>query len=261
MLKGLFYPYTPTGASSIIPELPWSYAGNIFAVEYRADMDKIESLLPEGFHTVSDKCSVFFCEWQASAASGTGYLDPVRSQYLEAFFLIQCEYKGEIKAYCPFIWVDNDVALLRGLLQGFPKQLGDIGMTKVMPILSAASPEYKPGYSFAGTCAAKNRELFTAKVSTEEKVDHLPEPNFGQIINRIAIPDLREGHIGENLFEMIVKKTNSTDVHVSDVWQGSAEFQLNTEYYPDLGLMAPKEVGKGYVFSFTFTVQSLEYDL
>lgn len=261
MLKGLFYPYTPTGASSIIPELPWSYAGNIFAVEYRADKDKIASLLPEGFHAVSDKCSVFFCDWQATAASGDGYLDPVRSQYLEAFFLIECEYKGEMKSYCPFIWVDNDVALLRGLLQGFPKQLGSIGMTRVMPIESAASPEYKAGHSFAGTCAAKNRELFSMKVKTTEKVDHLPSPSFGQVINRLAIPDLREGHIGEVLFEMIVKKTNSTDVRVSDIWQGDAQFQLNTDYYPDLALMAPKEVGKGYVFSFTFTVQSLEYDL
>lgn len=261
MLKGLFYPYTPTGASSIIPDLPWSYAGNIFAVEYRADMDKAAALLPEGFRAVSDKCSVFFCDWQASAASGAGYLDPVRSQYLEAFFLIECEYRGETKAYCPFIWVDNDTALLRGLLQGFPKQLGDIGMTRVMPVPSAASPVYGPGNAFAGTCAAKNRELFSVKVTAREKADHLPDPNFGQVINRLTIPDLRAGRIGDTLFKMIVKKTNSTDVHVSDIWQGDAEFRLNTDYYPDLGLMAPVKVGKGYVFSFAFTVQSLEYDL
>lgn len=155
MLKGLFYPYTPSGKSSAVPELPWSYAGNFIAAEYRADMEKAASLLPEGFHAISNKCAVFFCEWQATAGSGDGYLDPVRSQYREAFFLIQCEYKGEVKAYCPFIWVDNDVALLRGILQGFPKQLGAIGLTRVVPITSVATPAYEKGYTFAGTCAAK----------------------------------------------------------------------------------------------------------
>lgn len=99
------------------------------------------------------------------------------------------------------------------------------------------------------------------KVTTESKTDHMPEPNFGQVINRLAFPDLREGHLGENLFELVVKKTNSTDVHVSDIWQGPAELEVDHRYYSDLALLEPKEVGKGYAFSFAFTLQSLEYDL
>ena len=33
-------------------------------------------------------------------------------------------FQGEPVAYCPFIFVDQDVSLMRGLIQGWPKQFG-----------------------------------------------------------------------------------------------------------------------------------------
>lgn len=45
--------------------------------------------------------------------------------------LLQCSYQGEVGYLVPFIWVDNDFTLMRGFIQGFPKTLGRIYMTKL----------------------------------------------------------------------------------------------------------------------------------
>ncbi|MEQ1898399.1 MAG: acetoacetate decarboxylase family protein [Vicinamibacterales bacterium] len=36
-------------------------------------------------------------------------------------------------AYCPFIFVDQDTALMRGLAQGWPKQIGSVWITRLSP--------------------------------------------------------------------------------------------------------------------------------
>ena len=36
-LVGFFYPRTATGRSSLLPEPPWHYSGDLLTVEYRTD--------------------------------------------------------------------------------------------------------------------------------------------------------------------------------------------------------------------------------
>ena len=36
-LAGFFYPRTATGRSSLLPEPPWHYSGDLLTVEYRTD--------------------------------------------------------------------------------------------------------------------------------------------------------------------------------------------------------------------------------
>jgi len=47
----------------------------------------------------------------------------VRSQYHETIFLTSASYQSTPCGYCLFIWVDRDVSLMRGLVQGWPKQI------------------------------------------------------------------------------------------------------------------------------------------
>ena len=45
-LAGFFYPRTATGRSSLLPEPPWHYSGDLLTVEYRADPARVAELLP-----------------------------------------------------------------------------------------------------------------------------------------------------------------------------------------------------------------------
>ena len=45
-VKGFFYPRTAEGRSSIIPDPPWFYSGDLLTVEYRTDPERVAELLP-----------------------------------------------------------------------------------------------------------------------------------------------------------------------------------------------------------------------
>lgn len=260
MVKGLFYPFTPSGKDSMMPELPWHYTGNCMVVEFEADSEKLVSLLPEGLSYRNNKCAAYFFEWQANAADGKGYLDPFRSQYKEALFLVSATYKDRDASFCPYIWVDNDIALQRGLLQGYPKQLGEIATTRIYPIAGHAAPVLAEGGEFAGACAAKGHRLIDGHVTLKEKSNKLPDPFITNIINRFTLPNLTSAHLGETLLDKFVVKSNTSDVEVSEIWSGDAELTIHDDYYQDLGILKPVKVTGGSFFSMCFTLNSLEYE-
>ena len=61
---------------------------------------------------------------------------------------------GEEVTTCPYIWVDKDFALVRGWIQGFPKKLGQIDMTRSFGLDCRAE-----GRTFAGTVSANGHRL------------------------------------------------------------------------------------------------------
>ena len=259
-LNGLFYPFTDTGRSSLIPPLPWHYTGNCVAAEYEADPDQLRKLVPDGMELADGRVALHFFDWQ-SGAEDEGYLDPIRSQYKEALFFINVNYKGKETAFCPFIWVDNDVAIMRGLLQGYPKQLGSVWITRPYPLPGKAAPVIGAGGRFAGSCSAKDHRLIDIKIELKEEGNALPAPGLGTgVINRMALPDITEEGMGGMLIDQFVVKSNSSDVSVANIWNGSAEVSIHDDYYPELAYLRPVGEAKGIFFSMCFTLNSLGYD-
>ena len=259
-LKGLFYPFTDTGASSLLPPLPWNYSGQAIAVEYRGDSTQLEKLVPEGMELADDRCSVHFFDWQSCAGDDEGYLDPIRAQYREAFVLINVKYTDRVTGYCPFIWVDNDIAIMRGLLQGYPKQLGSVWVTRSYPVPGKASPVLGVGGKFAGTCNAKDRRLIDLKVELKESADAIPVPGLGSVVNKMVIPNISKGNLGTNLIDQFVVKSNTSDLTIGNIFKGDAELQVHDDYYPELGYVKPVEITAGYVFPMAFSLNSVEYE-
>ena len=84
----------------------------------------------EPFADDPGRCAALFVDWQSCTDSGDELLDPVRGQYREFFLVVNAVLDGEHVTTCPYIWVDTDFALIRGWIQGFPKKLGSIHMTR-----------------------------------------------------------------------------------------------------------------------------------
>ena len=140
MLKGYTLPRTPRGTSSLAPAPPWHYVGNALAVEFAADAAAAAAFLPDGLKLDSERCAAYFIEWQYVSESGVEYLDPITSQYRETIILLSARCNGSPVAYCPFIWVDQDVSLMRGLAQGWPKQIGSTWITRAYDLPSRHLP-------------------------------------------------------------------------------------------------------------------------
>ena len=168
--RGFFYPRTATGRASLLPAPPWYYSGDLLTVEYRTEPARVAALLPEPLGPAPDDpgaVAMIWADWQSCGASREELLDPVRSQYKEAFLVVRCSYAGTTYSRCVFIWVDKDFALVRGIHQGYPKKLGSIHMTRPHPMPQAA-PQLAPGARFGATLAAADRRLAQAVITLRE---------------------------------------------------------------------------------------------
>ncbi|RPI20925.1 MAG: acetoacetate decarboxylase [Acidobacteria bacterium] len=258
MLNGYTLPRTPKGNSSLAPSPPWHYVGTCLAVEYEADPGAVASFLPPGLEFNSSNCAAYFAEWQYASESGEEYLDPVRSQYHETIFLISASYEGTPCGYCPFIWVDQDVSLMRGLIQGWPKQIGSTWITRSYDLPSKAAPSAGPGGRFGATLAVKDRRLVEAVVTLREETRQPPNPTFAGAVLMRYFPELVAArHDHPAVHELV--RLKSRDVRISPIWKGDATLRIFDNPYLELPALRPTRVAAGYRFSCALTVDDLVF--
>lgn len=256
MLKGYTLPRTPRGISCLAPQPPWHYVGNALAVEYEVDSVVAATFLPDGLELASDRAAAYFIEWQYSSETDEEYLDPIRSQYRETIILLSANFNGVPVAYCPFIWVDQDVSLMRGLIQGWPKQIGSTWITRSYDLPSRANPVVGPGGRFGATLSVRDRRLIEAQVTLGELTDCLPSPNFATAVNVRYFPELAAGKHREPVINELVQ-LKSRDVKVSPIWKGEAAIHFLDHPYIELPDLRPTAVIAGYRFSFALIVDDL----
>jgi enduracididine biosynthesis enzyme MppR len=259
MLRGYSLPRSPEGRSSLVPSPPWYYAGDFLVLEYWADPEAVAAVLPPGLdpHPDPGRCAALFVDWQSCSELGGELDDPVRSQYKEFFVVVNALLDGEPVTTCPYIWVDRDFALARGWVQGFPKKLGSIQMTRHFPVASRAGPALGPGGRFAGTLAAGDRRLAFGAVTLEREAQEGPTHNDPPLVNVRHFPRLEGGRHAEPAVHELVR-ARSRDREISSLWEGSAELELYPAPSEELAALAPVEVGKGFRFTFAYTVDDLE---
>lgn len=256
MLKGFSQPRTPKGLSSLVPPPPWHFVGNVLAVEYESDPDAVASFLPEKLGPLSGKCCVYFIEWQYASDDGEEHLDPVRSQYRETLFLISGAYQGKPIAFCPFIWVDQDLSLVRGMIQGWPKQLGSTWMTRAYSLPSKAGAMEAAGGQFGATLSVREQRIAEARVMLCEQTHTLPSPGFSSAVNLRWFPDMALGKQDAPLVNDLVQ-LKSKDIAVSPIWKGEASLKIAEDPLLEISGLKPLSVTAGYRFTLALTVHDL----
>jgi acetoacetate decarboxylase len=230
--------------------------GDALAIEFEANSTAAAAFLPEGLELDSVRCAVYFAEWQYASDAGDEYLDPIRSQYHETIVLLSAKFEGSPVAYCPFIWVDQDVSLMRGLVQGWPKQIGSTWITRAYNLPSKATPVLGPGGRFGATLSVKDRRLIEAQVTLREPAGALPSPGFAKAVNTRYFPELAAGkHDLPAVHELVQLK--SRGIQLSPIWKGEATMRVFDHPYLELPDLRPNSVIAGYRFSFALTVDDL----
>jgi enduracididine biosynthesis enzyme MppR len=259
MLRGYSLPRSPEGRSSLVPAPPWHYVGDFLVIEYWAEPDAVEAVLPPGLepHPDPGRAAALFVDWQSCSDSREELEDPVRSQYREFFVVANALLDGEPVTTCPYIWVDRDFALVRGWVQGFPKKLGSIQMTRHFPLASNAGPEVAAGGRFVGTLAANDRRLAFGGVTLERESSDGPTHNDPPLVNVRHFPRLAAGRHDDPAVHELVR-ARSRDRAISPIWEGSAELELAEAPGEELAALAPVRTGKGFRFTFAYTVDDLE---
>jgi acetoacetate decarboxylase len=244
-VKGFFYPRTATGRSSLIPSPPWYYSGDLLTVEFRTDPARVAELLPEPLALTEDDpgaVAFIWADWQSCSSSREELLDPVRSQYKEAFVVVRCSFRGETYSRCVYIWVDKDFAIGRGIHQGYPKKLGSMWQTRPHPHAQAA-PQITAGGVFGATLAAADRRLAEAVLTLREPSATNGFVNAHKMAHHRIVPGISAGS-PDAYAELI--ESGSSEFEAGQAWQGDAELRLFESPTEELHRLQVEEIIGGY---------------
>lgn len=245
-MGAFLFPRTPSGRSSLLPPPPWHYSGEMITVEYRTDPDSVARLLPDGAGLVPDDpgaVALIWADWQSSGDEFTELLDPVRSQYKEAFAVIRCEWEDETWSRCPFIWVDKDFALVRGYHQGYPKKLGEIWMTRPVSV-GRAGPRLQTGGRFGATLSSNGYRLANAVIELTERVDSPGFVNGHPMLHNRYWPAI-ESDGSAAMDELVTMR--GYDGEIADVWKADAQLEVFESPSEELAtLLEPTEIIGGF---------------
>ena len=185
--------------------------------------------LPAGGHRAASRpgrCAFVAADWQSCSEGGDELVDPSRSQYKEVFVVVNGLLDGEEVTVCSYIWVDRDFALTRGWIQGFPKKLGSIWITRSFGLGGPADPGMEPGARFGATCAAYERRVAEATVTLEHAVGRRAVPQRARRSSTSATSR------GSQPASTTTRPCTSSSApcratgSVSEVWEGSATLEL-----------------------------------
>jgi acetoacetate decarboxylase len=250
-LHGFTLPQTSTGRSSIVAPPPWHYSGEIIAVDFTASVDAVVALLPKGMKPSPDgAASVVFADWcSASDHDERVIADPAVGQYHEAYVVLHAVYGDKKVGRVPFIWVDSELSLLRGQVQGFPKKLGHIAMTRAVQ-LGRGGLRKERGSTFAAHATSHGRRVLTATVAIESIAERPPRAATLPLVHTRLFPaiDRPEPAVHELQFGAI------GNFECGTVHTGRATLEIGATEYEEIEPLRPLSVGTGYVFSMAFSV-------
>ena len=228
-------PFTATGTSALVPPPPWHYAGWLLNVAFRFEADAAIPLVPPAAGKPVGAGCVHFADWQACTQDGHELLDPVLAQYRETIVVLEIERPdGSRCMYCPAIWVDQDVSLVRGLLQGWPKKMGSTWLTRSLPLQHPAAAPLQAGSRLGASLAVKDRRVFDAQASLTGRpgrpLGFLAQPTIGAV----GWPDLRQP---QRLPELALVKADIGERVGGDWHEATAALRLTPHPAEDIGLL------------------------
>lgn len=239
-LNGFLAPKTPSGKSAIIPHMPWLYSGTLLTVEYLTDPKNVRAILPDELELADDQpgaVALIWADWQSCSTAKEELLDPIRSQYMEAFVVVRCKFEGVTYSRCVAIWVSKDFAIARGWFQGYPKKLGSIHATR-MYNRGQATPRLEAGAKLGASIAANDHRLAEAVVTLRHESDNNGFVNGHKMLHSRWMPSITPG-LGNSLDQLITM--GGVDADLGTPWVGDAELNLFDSRWDELASILPVE--------------------
>ena len=256
-LQGWSLPLSPGGTASLVPAPPWHFSGEALGIDFLADPAAVAAVLPDGLEPLGDgSCSFVFCDWSSSADTDPRVIaDPARGQYREAYLSVNAMLDGKKVARVPYIWVDNDLSFARGHIQGFPKKMGTVAITRAVRV-GQGGPKVEPGGRFVGHASSLGQKVVHGSVTLTGPADDgfVPRALRLPVWHTRFMPDLAGGEpLVDDLARNLV-----TGFECADVWQGDAELALFGSEFEEHTALAPIEVTGGFRCAVAFTITGAE---
>jgi acetoacetate decarboxylase len=222
-LEGWSLPLSPGGSAALVPPPPWHFSGEALGIDFHCDPEAAAAVLPEGLEPVGDGSASFvFCDWSSSADLDPRMMaDPARGQYI----------------------------------QGFPKKLGTVSITKAVAV-GSGGPKVEPGGRFTGHVSSLGVRLARGTVTLETSAEegYIPKAMRLPVWHTRLVPDLAGGKpLVYDLARNIV-----SGFAVANVWTGTADLELFESEFEELAALRPLDIVGGFRCSVAFSIDGAE---
>jgi Acetoacetate decarboxylase (ADC) len=195
-----------------------------------------------------------FADCQFTAANDE-YLDPARYQSREFMLLLDAMWQGSRIAWCPYVYADNDAAIMRGWNLGHPQKHGIVQQTRTFA--GAASALLASHRRLAACVSAHGQLLVQARVTLREKADGLVGLLDRPIVGRRYFPRLCAGMHDRPIVDELVR-CGTDNVLIANPWVGDGELVFPEAHGEELEMLGPIRIGRGFRFSFSCSISNSE---
>lgn len=250
-LSGWTLPQSPTGRSALLVPPPWHYSGDLFVVGITVDPGAAQAFMPPGLVADPDgRATITFADWRSSADHDDRIGgDPAIGQYHEAFWTLNATRGDQPVGRVPFIYVDSELSLIRGHIQGFPKKLADVAMSRAVTV-GRGGPRLEPGGRFTGHVSRHGHRLLQATISLDD-LDQPGAAGGGQLVHTRLFPSI-DLDAPAAVHELTT--VTSSDFELGAAFTGTAEVHVGDSPFDEVALLRPTSVDRGTVMSFAFSV-------
>ncbi len=248
-------PFTKSSKSALVPRGPWIYAMTGIGVYYRADASALPDVVPKPLKVVDGDVFTYLTEiisWSPNA-SDLVVEAPGQLQYSEGAFFVKVSHNGKTYLYCPYMWVDNDLSLLRGLLAGWPKKLAKIVITRLHPLLPPLDRP-KKGLKLGGYLERMGSTLYRIRVELADDVESSAVPLLSEY--PFILPRYFAG-IAPGLASVNELVEFEGDAVVKS-WEGVGNIDLIGGVNDELHFFKPASAVRGYYFQMLLKVKGLK---
>ncbi len=252
-LKGYMVPLSPKGKASLLDAPPWHYGGDVMQLGFKTDPKKVKALLPYPLEIGPNPGEglVWFVEWVSisDANPDLTFINPERSIYRECIIMLGCQFEGVPGYYVPYIWVDNDFTLMRGFIQGFPKKLGSVHITKLHDLTPKVGGK-KPGAKMKGILAAHEERIVEGSLTLRKQIapEEVMPPKFYLMRH---FPDY-ENPDRPLVHDIMV--SNTANGKIADAWEGDPEVKFMTSDFEEVADLSPIKPLRGFFFKVGMTI-------
>src|ERR1700735_5523608 len=177
----------------------------------------------------------------------------LEGQYHEFFVLLDARWQDTKVSWCPYIYVDNDHAMARGWIQGFPKKLGTVAQTRTFAGTKQDAHDPAAGGKFGATAATAGYRLANAQVTLQAPVTDTSALAGHPTVNLRHFPNLPAGEQDKPAVHELVMAIYDNQT-ITDAWAGTGQLDFPEAPGEELHDLAPVRTGAGLVFTLSYSV-------
>ena len=260
-MAGYTRPFSPLGAATAVPALPWRFAGDLLLIHFRADPNALAALLPEPLVPGPHPDEAFL--WSPRLACHPVEVDPsalhpARTHYNVAVVGVPCLAWGERRMFSAFQWSDRDWLVILSWFLGSCSKLAVIEESAVHPLLPGADGE-DGGMQIARTVSRNGEQIMRMEFAPQAPValdelsfytEHLP------LICLRHVPDCHVPPLGRPLVHDLTEMV-MTEARFGQAQRGRATLRFRAADNEEMLPLQPREVLGGYRLPMGFALQGV----